>query len=152
MIRVQLPNRLLGIGFEHKSVVETGGPSEAYTLLLGRPVLDTIDVRQTHCTLYELTPDETKHGKYLAAALAQGVARCSPLDNFKKEVGRKTALTRALKVLFPGPKDNPELTAEAIQYNKSMRDEVWKGYHSRWVNDAMLQLEANIQEQQTDLR
>ena len=151
MIRVSLPGRLLGIGFEHKSIVETGGPSEAYTLLLGRPVLDTIDVRQTHCTLYELCPSEElgNETKLKAIPLSTGKARCSPLDNFKKEVGRKMALTRALKTLFPGPKDNPELTTEAIQYNKSMRDEVWKGYHSRWVNDAILQLEANVQDNQS---
>ena len=149
MIRVQLPNRLLGIGFEHKSVVEAGEHNPAYTVLFGKTVLDTIDVRHTYCTLYELAPDETRHGKYLATPLSKAVSRCSPLDNFKKEVGRKTALTRALRSLFPGPKENPELTVEAIRYNKSMRDEVWKGYHSRWINDAILQLEANVQDNQS---
>ena len=61
-------------------------------------------------------------------------------------MGRKKALTRALAALFPSFDDNQELSVEAIQMNKRLREEVWKGYHSRWVNDAFQQVEANTQQ------
>ena len=80
MIRVQLADRLLGIGFEHKSVIEADKQNPEYTHLFGRPIIDSVEVRHTYCTLYELTPDAGRLGKHLAKALAIGSSRCSPLD------------------------------------------------------------------------
>ena len=156
MIRVSLGERLLGIGFEHKTIQEVAGDDEAFTILLGRRVKKTIETRNTYCTVYELTPSKEKEGKFDAAPLATGHARCSPSDNFNKEEGRKVALSKALKVIWPGIReltfkknviqDREERAAFIIDpavllENQRQREEVWKGYHSRWVNDALKEIE-----------
>ena len=155
MIKVELGNRLLGISFEHKTIVEAGKKDPYYTHALGRPVLDSAEVRTTICTLYELEPMDQVQGKGSAPAagektlgrrltvrpLAAGKARCSSLDNFNKATGRKLALDRALKVLWPGVQDNPELTPETVHYNREQRAKVWTAYHARWVYDALKRVE-----------
>jgi hypothetical protein len=48
-----------------------------------------------------------------------GVACCVPQDQYKKETGRKLALGRALKQLFPGP------------IGKQARQHFWTAYLQR---------------------
>src|SRR3990167_6318346 len=103
MIKVDVGDHLVGIGFEHKAVKEFDTKSPSYVELSGaiRRVLDALEVRHTICTLYLLEPIPDSK-KVNATPLTKGVARCSPLDNFKKENGRKLALSRELKQLYPG--------------------------------------------------
>ena len=156
MIRIQLGDRLLGLGFEHKSINEVIGDDLEFTTILGRRVKKTIETRNTYCTIYELTPSKEKEGKFDAVPLAKGHARCSPLDNFNKEEGRKVSLSKALKVLWPGireltfkknvlqtkaERDAFQIEAATLLENQKQREEVWKGYHSRWVSDAIREIE-----------
>lgn len=52
-------------------------------------------MRYTHCEIY--TIDENGGLKPNVKLIADGLAKCALGDNFQKRVGRKIALTRALK-------------------------------------------------------
>ena len=145
MIKVDVGDQLVGIGFEHKTVKEFDTQNSSYVELSGavKRVLDAIEVRHTICTIYLLEPI-TDSKKVNATPLVKGVARCSPLDNFKKENGRKLALSRALKQLYPGSKENADLSVEALEMNRKLRAAIWEAYHSRWVADAQRNTEKAV--------
>ena len=143
MLKVQVEDTLYGIGFEHVTIKEVVGDDHEFTAILGRPVKKTIETRNTFCTIFML--DSDGDGKQVAQALAKGHARCSPLDNFNKEEGRKVALSKALKLWFPGVKEG--VTDDTvINQNRKVREAIWKGYHSRWVNDAFQNIEKAVNE------
>lgn len=48
--------------------------------------------------------------------LSSGQAACSPSDSFNKQVGRKIALDRAIRI------------SEAADFNKAERREIWHNY------------------------
>ena len=68
--------------------------------------------RRTVCQVYKLGPKESFPDK--RELLNTGVATCSPLDQFAKEVGRKVSLTRALQ-----------------GSEKDFRTAIWKTYFNR---------------------
>src|SRR3990167_4374060 len=70
------------------------------------------EIRYTYCEIFEL--DEA--GEPILKA--EGVAKCAAGDNFQKRVGRKIALTRALK---------------KMDLNKTERSMVWLRYLLRNV-------------------
>ena len=109
MIKVQLPNMLMGISFSHPV------KREAMTSIPLFDAIPTMQVRYTHCELYEILPGPDNE-KPQTKLMCEGIARCSPLDNFNKEAGRKIALTRAIKVL---------------ELNRDEREVVWETYLNR---------------------
>lgn len=137
VIKVTLPDTsVVGIAFEHRTVKEALTEEALYSKLMGRTVLDVFEVRYTLCTLYRLMPDGGE-GKFTASIIASSKARCSPEDNFNKETGRKISLTRLLNKQYPRLKDNPDLTAEAGQFNKNIRQEIWQAYRMRGMMQAL---------------
>lgn len=112
MIRFQHDSSTYGLGFKHLSKKETVPVKES-------PVfLETFDVRYTACTIYQIGAD----GKPVGNPLAVHGARCSPLDNFVKEVGRKVALTRTLNLWTE--KMDPVI-------GRTLRAAAWAGYFER---------------------
>mgnify|MGYP001571168224 CR=1 FL=1 len=79
-------------------------------------MLDTVTIRYTHCELFILSDD-----RVTLAKLARGVARCSPLDQFCRETGRKVALTDALR---------------KSDLKKADREIVWKWYKEMWLENS----------------
>lgn len=112
MIRFTLNSDTYGLGFKHTSKKEAVPVKES-------PVfLETFNVRYTTCTIYRIGAD----GKPVGNAVASHSARCSPLDNFVKEVGRKVALTRTLDRWTA--KLDPVL-------GRTLRAAAWAGYFER---------------------
>jgi len=109
MIRVQLPDKVIGISFAYLSKVEAGDPNKSLSEYLSKTVLDMFEVRYTNCELFLLDNEAPM-------ALVKGEARCSRQDNFNKAVGRKVALAKALK---------------EINLPKQERKLIWEAYHSR---------------------
>jgi len=70
--------------------------------------------RATICEIVELD------GEKIINKLAKGIARCNPLDNYNKEIGRKNSLTKALN---------------NSNYGKVDRKRIWRAYHERWVKN-----------------
>ena len=96
LLTVDLGKTTLGVAFEHPRVTENNGTQ--------KPIA-------TRCQLYGIR----NGGEPLR--IAEGKATCSHLDNFRKSVGRKIALTRALKKLTTLTKDE--------------RAKVWAAYLNR---------------------
>lgn len=92
MIRFTHDTATYGIGFRHFSMKEAVPLFDSKGIPQKSIYLETIDVRYTSCSIYRLGAD----GKPLGPVLAKQSGRCSPLDNFEKEAGRKVALTRTL--------------------------------------------------------
>ena len=72
--------------------------------------------RKTVCEVYRLGPRKSVPPE--RELISTGVATCSPLDQFQKEVGRKVSLTRALQETAPS-------------LNKDFRAAIWKTYFNR---------------------
>jgi len=103
VIKVKLPNRVLGITFSHP-----------YREKVELPLFYD---RSTVCQIFELHDDGPVEDALL---LGTGEARCSYKDNFCKEAGRKIALTRALR------------TEDGTHYlNNEARTIVWETYLDR---------------------
>ena len=105
--------KTIGIGFQHKTL------KESVDLELGVE----LEFRHTLCNLFEvpvgytgLKPKERLEKGLVPKVLAVGSARCSLQDNYKKEIGRKLALTRAL---------------EETSLDKHDRNVVWRAYLNR---------------------
>ena len=101
MLEVNLEKTTLGISFVH---------SKPLTKMVANRGLAEPYCRTTKCVLFGITHNQT-------IKLAEGVSRCSWLDNFRKSTGRKLALARALSALTG-------LTREE-------RKKVWEAYLSR---------------------
>jgi hypothetical protein len=71
----------------------------------------TTPVRQICC---KIRPYPTQQGEQ-TPVIAEGVASCSPLDNFEKGTGRRIALQRAL---------------EAGPWDKAQREQFWTWYRN----------------------
>lgn len=137
MIRVTLPDRILGLSFSHPTVhvdieelMIRHGKNKDYMKKLTELVTvgaDTIPLRVTRCDIFEIDED-----KKTIEHVAEGVAKCSILDNFCKWEGRKIALSKALTALFPTPHD------------KLYREEVWMAYHDRDTDSLVIQLEKQM--------
>jgi len=65
-------------------------------------------MRRTECEIIKLVPEEG------SVVIGHGEALCHPLDQFVKEYGRKTALSRAMKDL-----------------DREFRAKVWNAYFKR---------------------
>lgn len=112
MIRFQHGTDTYGLGFKHTERKEA-------VPIAGDPLLlETKEVRYTSCTIYRIGAD----GKPVGNPLAADGARCSPLDNYVKEVGRKVALTRTLNQWTE--KMDPVL-------GRTLRAAAWSGYFDR---------------------
>jgi hypothetical protein len=96
------------MSFEHPSVVEE--LTEPIYNMKTQAIVSHREVRHTVCKVFELGPGAE------ATLLSQGRARCSPEDNFRKEEGRKRALTRAL---------------DPLPFDKEDRALVWTAYLNR---------------------
>lgn len=97
MIRIKLDDvRTVGLQFSYPKVLS--------------------GLRTTRCELYDLPESHLKREVFIA----MGTAKCSKLDNFEKEKGRKTALARAMK--------NARL-------HKDVRVKIWSGYFNRFEQE-----------------
>lgn len=124
MIKVQLPTRMLAVGFSHPLMQEMQHPER------GSLVAEVIKVRHSHCTIVELDPKDDK--KF--AFLTEGVARCSPLDHFVKEKGRRVALHNALldtKIIKDSKGRPKKVYASRAGFNKEERKLIWEAYFNR---------------------
>jgi hypothetical protein len=105
MIRARLTDgQEIGIGFSYITLPQ----------LLSK-TMKLSEARTTVCKLYGIGSD----GKP-ATVLASDDAACSASDNFRKETGRKIALTRAI---------------EKAKLSKQDRRLVWEAYFGRGVTD-----------------
>ncbi len=104
MILAKTADKAFAVIFSHKMTVH-------YPLheLIPNPVR----VKSTQCDIFYV--DE--HGHMKLPRLARGVAKCSPLDQFVKAIGRKLALTRALDEQHP--------------FTKAERTAIWTAYWGR---------------------
>lgn len=109
MIRVELPNRTLGLAFRHtkKTVIIPGVKS--------RRIPDRYSDRQTICDIYEFR-DPKGDIRSDTFQIASFRTACIRPDNFEKEVGRKKSLAGALKMLKLSYED---------------REAIWKTYINR---------------------
>lgn len=99
-MKVIVDNTELRVGFKHEEFRDAdGSPSWIH--------------HRTTCTVWETVQDQEPQ------IIARGSADCCGLDNFKKETGRKIALSRAIAQL-----DLP----------KAERAEIWQQYHMRGVD------------------
>ena len=94
----------LGITFAHPTDFLLDAPNDA----VGKKI------RYTHCEIY--TIDENGGLKPHVKLIGEGLAKCAVGDNFQKRIGRKIALTRALK---------------KTHLTKEQRMQVWMGYLTR---------------------
>lgn len=124
MIKIQLPTRLVAIGFSHPVQNEALAPQK------GSLIAEVIKVRYSHCFIVELV-DPKDESKY--KFISEGVARCSPKDLFEKEKGRRVALTDALLEvkLLNGSKGKRTLLKAKTDLNKEERKLIWDGYFNR---------------------
>lgn len=105
MLLVQMePGRIVGLHFRHRRV-ET----------IVRGIKSMVIV--TRAAIYAIPPDDETGPPKL---ICYGVAKCSPLDNFSRETGRKIALTRAL---LEGMHE--------FATSKDKREIIWKAYFDR---------------------
>lgn len=109
MIKVDLPDRTLGIAFKHEPKMKIIGfvPNRNYAATQGEPIKK--EIRTTKCEIYEVVGTD-------ARLVGHAKAECSLTDNFNKAVGRKVALTRAL---------------EFMKMGKAYRTIVWEAYNTR---------------------
>lgn len=139
MIRVTLPGadggaeRTLGIAFkysfkheESKESIRRKRKVEEGSLTL----MEFDEIHYTTCQLYRVNPQDRKD----VSILSEGVARCSPLDTFNKEKGRKVALTNAVAAL-----------REAGALTKDESRLLWTAYNGRFESSE-LDLEKFVQE------
>lgn len=99
MIRVQLNDgREIGVAWKHTSIASKPNASG-----------EVFQLRATYCTLFEIDGDNLQ-------IIARGVSKCSYLDNFKKETGRKLSLRDAFTHTNLSPTD---------------RQQVWGAYLNR---------------------
>src|SRR5688572_25523355 len=103
MIPIQLGEKTYGLTFRHQHI-----PFD--------PMSDTKRLANTLTLAQVFELAEDKKGTANPFPIAEGKALCSVKDVFKKEVGRKVALTRLLKDWGVG---------------KDARAKVWKAYHGR---------------------
>ena len=116
MIRVELPQgRVLGLSFSHLNrppliEVEIEGKLRKVQKPLSKAELKRVPKRATACALFEL-PD----GDPAKAIPLHGPVQveCSKLDNYVKEVGRKSALSTLLS---------------QAGIDKDTRIHIWKAY------------------------
>lgn len=117
MIKVTLPDKTIGIAFEHPKTTVVHPSLNPKMSMMARRVIH----RRTVCSIYELpenltilgfaTPFPSK-GKLISTA----TARCHEHDQFAKEAGRKLALARALKL---------------GGFSWAEREQIWKTYLTR---------------------
>jgi len=74
---------------------------------------------RTTCTIWEILGPADPGSDIRNEVIARGVADCCALDNFKKDTGRKIALSRAI---------------EQLVLPKEERTTIWIQYHQRAVN------------------
>jgi hypothetical protein len=122
MIKVELPTRTLGICFIYKDMMvpiiegfKLSGPTHR-------------EERATKCEIVEVDPKIAR--KY--TVLSDGLARCCYKDNFKKDIGRKIALSRAIKKL---------------DFSKFERTMIWESYLNRAVEGTVLEIEKIMREE-----
>ena len=123
MIKVDLPSRLVGVSFSHptvKKVVPTTRMSMS----------PEVTRRTTHCEVWELSADNSAKPKLIA----HSIVTTHYLDTFKRGIGRKVALTRALKF---------------TNLTKFERMLVWETYHNRGVEGLTLELEKQLRDEMT---
>ena len=117
MIRIDLPSRLLGISFSHPKVQK---------LIHHKfDVQATATRRATHCEVWELSADSSVKPKLISKAIVTTHHK----DTFKRWMGRKIALARALKF---------------TNLSKFERTAVWEAYHNRSVEGLTLELERTL--------
>ena len=104
MIRAKTADKEFAISFEHKMTIH-------YPLHQMLP--EPVRVQSTVCEIFLM--DELGHVK--VPRLSRGIAKCSPLDQFVKAIGRKIALTRALDEVHP--------------FTKAERTAIWAAYWGR---------------------
>lgn len=130
MIRVTLPNRLIGVNFAFPA--RKIAPAVEHTLNKILEVMTRADTSisdteavaivnqaerelsqpgSTICTIWDL-----KAGSKEAEKLTSYEESCSPDDNFVKERGRKYSLAGAL---------------ETMNFTKTERRLIWEAYHER---------------------
>lgn len=111
MLKVDLPGRSIGVSFSHPTVIKKVFDDD----LLSEHLVTEVKERRSVCQVYELKPDWLPNDIDVTL-LGEGVAKCSHLDNFVKETGRKISLTRALA---------------ASNLTKDERTAVWQAYRLR---------------------
>lgn len=123
MIKIQLPTRLIALGFSHPVQNEAQKPKR------GNAIADVLPVRHSHCFIVELIdPEDESKYKFIS----EGVARCSPLDIFEKEKGRRLSLVDALfeEKVFRGTGKGKFLKSKT-NLSKTERKLIWEGYFNR---------------------
>lgn len=125
MIKIELPDRTLGISFIHKKKILP--VTEGFTLKGPTHWI----AHSTKCEILEI-PERGQSS--ILIVLAYGIANCDRRDNFSKEVGRKIALTHAL---FSEQKDGKKYS----KFTKFERSAIWEAYWNRGVEDIVLQIE-----------
>ena len=75
-------------------------------------------LRVTFCEIFKILPENKG-----VELVGDGESLCSPVEQFRKDVGRKISLTRALEVVFP-----KEKSGEA---GKAARTAIWMAYLNR---------------------
>lgn len=100
LLKIQVtPDLKVGVKFKHSF-------SEAYVRGVKK------HTRLTYCAIYELDGNDIPKKK-----ISYGVAKCSELDNFSREIGRKLSMRRAL--------------LEGKNFSYEERETVWKAYFDR---------------------
>ena len=79
----------------------------------------------THCIIKDTGVD----GKPQGDTIATGIAVCAPTDQYCKAVGRKIALTRALKILTTNINEPIFSTQKVVR--KAIRKTFWEAYLNR---------------------
>ena len=134
MIKVNLPSRTLGLAFRH-SEVEIAIPQKESEKKLDKPV-QFRKTRATFCEIYEITPLSSKW-------VCEGSAYLGVGDQFRKSMGRKFALTKALKLLSP-PKYGEKRSVSPLTLGKKERELVWQAYHNRGTIEGEKVEEPNV--------
>jgi hypothetical protein len=131
MIRIVLPNRTLAITFEHEKIAV---PIIDNTFRLSKPSHRW--ERRTKCEVLECDPVDDK--KFIV--LSEGYAKCSHKDNFRKDVGRRLALTRALQSKTTG-------RGFVWRFSKFDRQLIWQGYLNRAIDPIVLAVEKVLRDE-----
>ena len=108
-MKVIVDNTELRVGFKHEAFFEPDGFTPSWIH------------HRTTCTIWEI---DAEGGLGDNAIIARGEADCCALDGFKKETGRKIALTRAI---------------EQLMLPKVERAEIWAQYHQRALDGNRIQ-------------
>ncbi len=92
----------------------------AYENWVGKVGIHDYDQIITHCYIFEVPKDSDTVDMEKEYLLADGDAICHPFDQFNKRVGRKIALTRALKLM-----------TSKYGMTKDFRKFIWEEYFKR---------------------